>query len=539
MTTGGSLAAIYCRLSKEDAEKLRAGDDSESIQNQKMMLTEYALRQNFIVYKVYSDDDYSGFSDRPQFNQMLKDAENGLFNIVLCKHQARFTRDMELVERYIHGLFVLWGIRFISLVDHVDTFVRGGKKARQINGLINEWYCEDLSENVKAVLSAKRAQGQFVGAYTCYGYIKDPDDKHKLIVDAEAARVVKDIFHMYLSGMGVNAIAAKLTGLRIPTPAQHKAALGIRYQNANAGQFSKFYGAWAVNTVRKILRNETYIGSLVQGRQRSVSYKTKKLSAVPKDEWVIVPDAHEPVIDRRTFETAQRLMDKKRTLFYDESALSVRAPHLLAGKVVCLDCGSTLFRSGASRNGSDRYLRCLLAAKTKGQRCSSHYVSENKLQGYIAIRIKAFIDAYLAVETHGDISGSVVEALSATGVSADIKKKQLCEIDVALKKIQRNTAMAYSDKLSGVITGEDFLMYKSIFDEEKESLLQRQGQLINEINNNEREDSVHDAVETMIKTGRGIDLLTHEVINDFIVSVQVGEKNRSTGEQVVVINWNI
>lgn len=288
------LAALYCRLSKEDAEKLHAGDDSESIQNQKLMLMDYAMRQGFMIYKVYADDDYGGFSDRPQFNQMLLDAEKGLFNIIVCKHQSRFTRDMELVERYIHGYFNLWGIRFISLTDNVDTAVKGGKKSRQINGLINEWYCEDLSENVKAVIKAKREQGQFVGAYVSYGYIKDPSDKSKLIIDEEAAEVVRQIFAMYLSGMGVQTIAAGLTEMKIPTPTQHKEKLGVNYKNANSNQFSLKHGAWAVNTVRRILRNETYIGNMVQGREKSSSYKTKKLVAVPRDEWAVVEGTHEP-----------------------------------------------------------------------------------------------------------------------------------------------------------------------------------------------------------------------------------------------------
>lgn len=152
------LCAVYARLSKEDEEKK---SESESIQNQKSILVRYALEQGWEVYQIYCDEDYSGADSlRPDFNRMLEDARQGLFQVILCKSQSRFTRDMELVEKYIHGLFPLWGIRFIAVADNADTEVRGNKKARQINGLINEWYLEDLSENVRMVLDLKRREGQ-------------------------------------------------------------------------------------------------------------------------------------------------------------------------------------------------------------------------------------------------------------------------------------------------------------------------------------------------------------------------------------------
>lgn len=185
-------AALYCRLSKEDEDKINQGDESASIQNQKMLLMDYAFTHKFAVYNIYFDDDYSGLdSERPAFKKLIRDAKNGCFNTIICKTQSRFTRDMELVEKYIHGLFPIIGIRFIGVVDHVDTDIKGNKKARQINGLINEWYCEDLSENIRSVFRTKMEKGQFIGSYALYGYKKDPKNNHKLIIDEEAAAVVK------------------------------------------------------------------------------------------------------------------------------------------------------------------------------------------------------------------------------------------------------------------------------------------------------------------------------------------------------------
>ena len=200
--------AIYCRLSDEDRDKLHQSDDSASIQNQKAMLIKYASDNGWTIYDIYSDDDYAG-SDRrrPEFNRLIIDAKARKFDIVLCKSQSRFTRELELVEQYIHGLFPRLGIRFISLVDNADTENKGNKKARQINGLVNEWFLEELSDNIKAVLTNRREQGYHIGSFAPYGYKKDPDKKGHLIIDPDAAEVVREIFTLFAEGKGKQVIA--------------------------------------------------------------------------------------------------------------------------------------------------------------------------------------------------------------------------------------------------------------------------------------------------------------------------------------------
>ena len=185
--------AIYCRLSEEDRNKKFETDDSNSIQNQKAMLLEYSIEQGWEVYNIYSDDNYTGSDrNRPEFVRLLEDAKARKFDIILCKSQSRFTRELELVERYINGLFPIWGIRFVSLVDNADTANKGNKKSRQINGLVNEWYLEDMSENIRSVLTNRRKNGFHIGAFALYGYKKDPDQKGHLIIDEEAAAVVRE-----------------------------------------------------------------------------------------------------------------------------------------------------------------------------------------------------------------------------------------------------------------------------------------------------------------------------------------------------------
>ncbi|WP_291244686.1 recombinase family protein, partial [Fournierella sp.] len=184
-------AALYCRLSRED-EGLEASAESESIQNQRAMLLAWAERLGCQVQGIYCDEDYSGADrDRPAFNRMLAAARAGQIDVILAKSQSRFTRDMELVEKYLHGLFPVWGVRFLALVDHVDTGDPAGKKSRQIYGLMNEWYLEDLSANVRAVLTHKRRQGCSIASSPLYGYQKDPAQKGHLLPDESTAPVVE------------------------------------------------------------------------------------------------------------------------------------------------------------------------------------------------------------------------------------------------------------------------------------------------------------------------------------------------------------
>ena len=178
----GNRAVLYLRLSKEDIDKANKGDDSESIKNQRLLLTDYALSKNFQIVEVYSDDDESGlYNDRPDFARMMNDAKLGKFDIIICKTQNRFTRNMSHAEQYLNHDLPLMGIRFIGVIDNVDTSVKGNKKSRQVNALVDEWYCESLSENIKTVFQQKMKAGQFLGAFAPYGYLKDPNNKHNFI----------------------------------------------------------------------------------------------------------------------------------------------------------------------------------------------------------------------------------------------------------------------------------------------------------------------------------------------------------------------
>ncbi len=297
-------AALYCRLSSEDEKN----KESESIQNQKLILKDYVYKNNWDIYKIYVDDDFSGMDrQRPAFKEMLTDAKEGKFNIIICKSQSRFTRDIEVLEEYIHNKFILWKIRFISIVDNVDTSIEGNKRIRQLNGLINEWYCEEISQNIRAVFKKKMELGQFLGPYAPYGYKKDKNDKHKLIIDENTAPIVKKIYNMYIEGMGYKKIADSLTNNRVDTPSFYKKSLGIDKIHNNS-----IKNVWSENTIAKILKNQTYTGRVVQGREKKLSYKSKKVILLPSNEWIISKKVNPEIIDDITFERVQKIIMTKR-----------------------------------------------------------------------------------------------------------------------------------------------------------------------------------------------------------------------------------
>lgn len=371
---------IYCRLSREDDEK--RGEESESIQNQRSLLVNYAAQQGWEIYDLYCDEDYSGAdAGRPDFNRLLEDARLGRIQVVLCKSQSRFTRDMELVERYLHGKFPLWGVRFVAIADHVDTAVKGNKKARQISGLVNEWYLEDLSENVRMVLDHKRRQGEYIGGNPLYGYQLDPANHKRLVVDPTAAEVVRQIFSWRLEGRGSRAIAGLLNGAGVDNPAAHRRRR--QGQPPEDGECR-----WNRVTVSRILHNEMYTGTMVQGRKRKVSYKSRRCVSVPAGEWFRVEGTHQAIIPADTFQMVQGLMAPR--VRSDGSGKI----HPLAGLVFCADCGGVMVKNSNGKQGERRreYLRCRHSLPEDG-RCGSHSIRLDLLLELIWGRLRELLAA--------------------------------------------------------------------------------------------------------------------------------------------------
>lgn len=285
---------IYVRLSVEDLTRTE-GNVSKSILNQLLMLLTYCNEKQLEVVGIFYEEDISGSDEsRVEWNKSLLFCELGNTNIYVCKTQARFARDVEMIEKYLHKRFIEWNIRFLSIVDHSDTAIKGNKLQRQITAIVDENKLAEQSVNIKATLRAKNDAGQWTGSFAPYGYKEDPNDMYHFVVDEPAAKIVREIYEMCANGIGYSKICKSLNERKIPTPSRYKKLQGSNYVCPQAPNGSKF---WSYDTVRKILMDETYDGILIQHRTESISYNIKERKKIPKNEQSIVACSHERIVD--------------------------------------------------------------------------------------------------------------------------------------------------------------------------------------------------------------------------------------------------
>lgn len=512
-------AAIYCRLSEEDRDKRLSSDDSGSIQNQKAMLLQYAAEQGWEVYHIYSDDDYAGSDrSRPAFQQLLRDAQAGRFNIILCKTQSRFTRELELVEKYIHGLFPLWGIRFVSIVDNADTDNRGNKKSRQINGLVNEWYLEDMSENIRSVLDSRRKNGLHIGAFALYGYRKDPDRKGHLLVDEEAAATVRQVFVLFAQGYGKTAIARYLNSQGIPTPGEYKRLHGMAYRNPreSAGTL------WTYSAVSSMLHNEIYIGNLVQGKYGSVSYKSRKNRPRPKSAWFVSEGTHEAIIDRPLWDRVQALLlERSRPFASGQTGIFAR-------KVRCMSCGGTM-RSSKSRGR--HYLQCR-NRYVDHSACPGAFVPVRLLEEIVLKEIKRLSEEYMDRE-------ALARAISLQDPLA-VRRKALEEVIAARKKKLAEYTSAlrslYLDRARGILSEDGFLPLLTELNQSRarlEAEAQRDENRLKRLSSHGHVESPSERLERCLNPDR----LTRDMVEQLIDYIAVGRRAPGAKAPPIEIHW--
>ena len=518
--------AIYLRLSDEDRNKKFKNDESESIQNQKSMLREYCIERNWSIYDIYSDEDYSGIDkNRPEFNRMLRDCESGEIDIVLCKSQSRFSRDMEMIEKYIHNKFLEWGVRFVSIVDHADSNDASNKKARQINGLINEWYLEDVSDNIRKTLKHKREQGEFTGSFAPYGYFIDPENKNHLIIDEYAADVVRKVFSWYVQGWGYRRIVIELNTMGVLSPTAYKHHLNSKFVNTN-GLKSSSKGLWTHTTIYKMIRNETYTGTLVQGKSHSVSYKNKKRISAPPDEWIRVYNTHEPIIDADIWEKAQDRIKSRTRISKVTKELSP-----LAGKVKCAICGRAMKRNVYHNKNKTKTYYVLQCAtyKTGAMNCSNvHTISGTQLESAILEQLNHYIKQYCQMDEI-ELTNHQTDMLRILNSNLESNKSKITNCEAKMLSL-------YEDKIEGVISKDQYMIFSKKYNDEIDSLRaksERIEQKISECNNSVNSLDRKKILEkyTVIKN------LTRNVVDEFIDCVWIGKRD-SENNRVIKIDWN-
>ena len=313
-------AALYIRLSKED--EVKKNTNSESVENQINLLTEFANKNKYQIYNTYIDDGYTGTNfNRPGFNELIKDIENKKVNMIIVKDLSRFGRDYILTGYYLEMWFPRKNVRFISILDNYDS-INNLNEYMPFKSIINDMYSRDNSKKIKAALRIKQQMGKWVGGCTPFGYIQDPNDKNHLIINKKESIIVKKIYSLYLKGYSINKISEYLYNNKIPTPTM------FRKINKKSNNIR-----WSSTTIKSILTNELYTGDLVQNRRSRINYKIRKLKGNDKSEWIIVKNTHNKIISRKDFEIVQRLLKEKNT-----SRSNNKNERLLSCLLKCYEC---------------------------------------------------------------------------------------------------------------------------------------------------------------------------------------------------------
>lgn len=505
-------ACIYTRLSRDDGDK----PESDSIANQRALIRDYIKQHEEItIVSEHSDDGYSGVNfERPGFAEMMDEIREGKVDCVVVKDLSRFGRNYIEAGNYIEKVFPFMGVRFIAINDSYDSSDKSHSDSLVIpfKNLINDAYCKDISVKIRSQLEIKRKKGEYIGAFVAYGYVKDPEDHNKIIVDTYAAEVVRAIFRWKMAGMSQNRIADKLNSQGVLCPMEYKLSMGVKVQtNFRVHKQAK----WSAVSVTRILTNELYTGVLLQGKSSTPNYKVKKRFDKEQSEWIRVESAHEAIITTGEFETVQELLRKDTRISPDEEAL-----YPLAGYVVCGNCGQNMVRKTIPRHGK-KYIYYVCSTNKAKKGCSSHSISEIKLMDAVLHVIKEQISTVMRMEKLLQMAQSLPEnQRNIFNYDAQIVKLQ--------EEIERNKGFRmklYESLEEGMIDKDEYFIFKKNYSD-KISLAEKNIQSLEAerdaaVEKNAADYSWVDA----FKKYEGIERVERQVVVNLISEIRVYEGN--------------
>ncbi|MBP3502507.1 MAG: recombinase family protein [Clostridia bacterium] len=494
---------IYIRLSREDEEKERY-QESESIGNQRTLLMQY-IRQNKLNFiSEYVDDGVTGTSfDRPAFNRMIADIESGKINMVVTKDLSRLGRNYVQSGLYIENYFPEHEVRFVAILDNIDTaYDNSNNDIAPFKSILNEMYAKDTSKKINSVLQAKRNNGEYLGTAP-YGYKKDPENKYHLIIDEEAANVVKLIYEKYLAGFGTMQIADYLSKKKIPIPSD--------YNKRNRGAKSLTYGLWQQSTVRFILSNEIYTGTVIQGKRKKVSFKSKKFINLPEEDWVKVENMHEAIISKEDFERAKKVIEATK------GSRVVQNDYLFKGLLRCYDCGGYIGIRSPDKNGNI-YGRCQRYGRFgKFDVCSPHNFNYQVFEEQILEVLRQVCREYKNKKKLEEIAK---QTKSKQSQEFDIKS-QINSFKQNIEKETRKLEVMYEDRLAGIISLEEYMKnanrIKEIVKNYEQAIKELEQELSGENNKDKNERRLDNLVEEFLK----IKNPTKEIIREFIEKIEI------------------
>lgn len=496
---------LYIRLSREDDDKIL---ESESITNQKRLLLQYVKENHLTVYDIYVDDGYSGTNfDRPDFNRLLSDIELGKVNMVITKDMSRLGRDYIGTGNLIEKYFPEHNVRYIAVTDNIDTFLDSSNNdIAPFKAIMNDMYAKDISKKIKSSLRAKQKEGKWVSGRCPFGYMQDPSDKNHLVINEEQAFVVKRIYHMCLDGLSCFKIAKQLTNEGVKTPAQYYNFEWKSHYNLN-------YGIWNSKTIRDILTNQMYIGNLVQNKRNKVNYKVKKIVTNNPENYIVVENTHEPIIDKDTFYEVQKRIPK------NVGRNEKKENHLLDGILYCGDCGHRIGVTSRRKKDNKCYTICnYYRTYMKQKVCTTHSNNYDELEKVI---LSSLTNVCLNYINEDKIKNNVLNNLIEDNKINNKKELEILTNDI--KQINDNLDIIYIDKLNKKITEEQFGRVKVKLERELHIKQKRYDDLNNDINDTVNEESKNKMIHEYTKKFLSMKKPSRELIINLIDKIEIFE----------------
>lgn len=495
--------AIYIRLSREDGDDM----ESESVTNQRSLLNGYLKAQNLVAVDIYIDDGYTGTNfERPDFKRMLNDIEKGKINMVITKDLSRLGRDHIMTGYYVETYFPENDVRYIAVNDDIDTFYEtSGSDMMPFKLSMNDMYAKDISKKVRSNLLQMKKDGKFCGSSAPYGYMRDPNNKHQLIPDPNTAPVVKRIFDLYVAGYGSSGIAEILTREELPTPIMFK------YSGSKLNKFDH-PEIWKHTSISNIIKNRVYIGDLIQHKFQKINYKIKKRKSVPENEWCIKENAHEAIIDKKTFEIAQSIKDSSNT--YNPERRNVE--YVLSDLVYCKDCGARMSISYDKKR--DRItMNCNNYRKfSKYDICFSHYINYTKLEKTVYDKLSNMANKYIEDKEEFE---SIIKSEYIDPRQDKLKKIE--ELNYKIEDLKRKQDSLYDDKFNNIISVETYTRLFNITEEEIRTANEKLKILKNEISSIEEDSNCYVEYLEIINKFLNMENPTKEIMNKLIDKIYV------------------
>ena len=493
--------ALYERLSREDGDRV----ESDSIVNQQNLLEDYCqYHPEFQIVNHYSDDGFTGTNfNRPAFQQLLKDIESGMVNCVIVKDLSRFGRDYIDMGYYLERYFPSHAVRFIAVNDRVDSEHGPYDMMLPLKNVFNTQYAKDISEKVRSAFSIKQRRGEFVGAFSSYGYLKDPQNHNHLIIDPVAGEIVHRIFELAASGVGQLRLAILLNEEKIPCPSEYKRLMGERYNNSKKLDSTHY---WTYSTIHRILKNEMYLGNMVQGRYIRPTMHGKAKKADPS-QWIIAQDTHAPIVSQELWDTVQAQITKNsRAPNFDQNV------GLFAGFIKCADCGRAMVKT---RRGNNLYYSCGSYRRYGATVCSRHSINQNILEQIILDDLNEII------RTVKDLQRIANENKDHSCFQKN-KVNEQNRLNAAVARIRHLKKSTYEDYHDNLLSREEFLRYKADYDHQEQTLLR---QLKESIQDKEENPLDTPWAESLVKYGK-LSELDRVTLAQTVKEIRVFENNK-------------